>query len=190
MDVQSPALGTNEPLNGHARAVRVQPVCVLTVPHLVRRPSSIELLTAFTEREQGTTAEKKRKGVGGEVRAQLLDDAAVCSDADCEILGDVQPNAPRHVRAWCAARHRKPRPVAPHQGSVFGNQRYGRVFPSCCRGRQKGDADRHRADGLRSDGEARVVGPDECACGQSRTLEQRAPGELHVVHRTASSRTS
>ena len=43
---------------------------------------------------------------------------------------------------------------------------------------------------LRRDGKARVGGPNECASGQSRALEQRAPGELHVVHRTASSRTS
>ena len=93
VDIQTPTLGADYPLNRDARAVCVQPVSVLTVPHLVRRTSSIELRTAFTERKQGATAEKKRKGVGGEVRAQLLDDAAVCSDADCEILSDVQPNA-------------------------------------------------------------------------------------------------
>src|SRR5215217_6871765 len=87
VDVQAPALGADDPLNGYASTVRVKPVSLLTVSHLVSRPSSIELGTAFTEPEQGTTAGKKRQSTGGEVHAQLLDGTSVRGDADLQIVG-------------------------------------------------------------------------------------------------------
>src|SRR4051812_6572859 len=99
MHVQAPPLGADDPLNGYASTVCVKPVSPLAVSHRARRPSSIERRAAFTEPKQGTSARKKRQGIGGEIHAQLLDNTSACRDADGEIVGNGHAKSIRWARA-------------------------------------------------------------------------------------------
>jgi hypothetical protein len=155
----------------------VKPVSLLAVPHLVCRPSSIELGTAFTEAEQRTTAGQERQRVRGEICAQLLDDPSMDRDCDGTVIGNENAKASGRSRAGCGSRCLVPRPIEAHQGAIVLDRRRRRLDRSIRNGQEE-YADGDRADVLHGNREAHRIEADERACRQG-ALEQRAAGELH-----------
>ena len=93
MDEHRPAGRADQPGDGHAAAVRPQPVAALAAAHPVGRAAAIELRAALAEAEHGPVAQVERETRRSPVDADLLDEPAIRRlDADRERLGrDGQP---------------------------------------------------------------------------------------------------
>src|SRR5256885_5333133 len=85
MDVEAPAVGAHEPLNGHPAAVRAELVAPLPALHPVDRAPAVELRAPFAHPEQRSVSQVEPERAARPVDAELLHDSAVRpADADPE----------------------------------------------------------------------------------------------------------
>src|SRR2546430_16056697 len=84
-DVEGPAVGAHEPLNGHPAAVRAELVAPLPTLHPVDRAPAVELRASFTHPEQRSVSQVEPERAARAVDPELLHDSAVRpADADTE----------------------------------------------------------------------------------------------------------
>ena len=170
MDVESPAVRADDPLNRHAAAVRAQVVPVLTVLHLVDRALPIELRPAFSESEQRTRAEPERYRASERICLELLNEPVVGADPYREIARDFHLEICGGTRTRLADGQRCP--LRPDQRTIVRDG----IDVSDAAGQEE-NAHRHSADCLRRNVDGTVAKADQRTRAEGRSSQKLTTGQ-------------